>query len=174
MKKQMQCLAGIAVAVVTIMHATAAWGYSDVARKGFFAGGGASFGAETGPFNKFGGGGNVRLGYGVTDNVLLYVDNNYFYTKSSGTTFNFFDSEAKVQYFPIGGFFMAAGGGMAVGKSGVGLGSKVGWTASYTAGWEFRPKEQFALSAEAGFRYRRIGGTNFYSPLGGVRADWFF
>lgn len=163
-----------ALAITAVTQGTLAWGYADVARTGFFAGGGAAFGAETGPFTRIGGGGNVRVGYGVSDTVLLYLDNNYFYTKNTGATFNFFDSEAKVQYFPIGGFFMAAGGGIAVGKPGVGLSSKVGYAASYTSGWEFRPREQLAVSAEAGLRYRRISGTNFYSPLGGVRVDWFF
>ncbi len=176
MKRQMRFLVAVALVIVAAGTGSQAFAYGEgsAARQGFFAGGGASVGAETGPLDKFGGGGALRLGYGVSDNVLLYLDNNYFYTKTSGVAFNFFDTEAKVQYFPLGGLFLAGGGGVSIGKPGAGLGSKVGWTTSYTTGYEFRPKEQLALSAEGGFRYRRISGTNFYSPLAGARLDWYF
>lgn len=169
-KWQVAGLAGLALALV----AGSAVAAETAPHKGVFVGGGVMTGAETGPIDRFGGGAAARVGYGVSDKVLLYYDNSYFYTRRNGTNFNFYDGQARVQYFPYGNWFLATGGGVAVGKPAAATGTKIGYTTTTSAGYEFRPKENMGLSIESGFNYKRISGTNFYSPQILARLDWFF
>lgn len=146
-------------------------------RQGVVVGAGLLSGYESGPLNKFGGGANVRVGYGFSDSVVVALDNNYFYTKASGTSFNFFDTLGKVTFYPMGkNFYGAAGVGMAVGQVGTAAAksTKLGLSTTTSVGYEFPLREAFALAVESGLNYKRLSGVNHYFPQAVVRADWIF
>lgn len=173
MKQQLwrPLIAAMALVAVGVTGAQAA---ETSPHKGIFVGGGVMTGYETGPLNRFGGGAGARLGYGISDKVLVYLDNNYFYTRRSGVNFNFFDTQARLQFFPVGNWFAATGGGLAIGKASTTASTKAGFGMTTSIGYEFRPKEQMALSIESGYNFRRISGANFHSPVAVARLDWYF
>lgn len=167
-------VAGLVVLGVAVI-AGSAMAAETAPHKGFFVGSGLVAGGETGPLNRFGGGAIARFGYGVSDRVLIYYDNSYFYTRRTGRNFSFYDGQAKIQFFPYGNWFLSTGGGFAVGKNTAATSTnKVGLSTTTSVGYEFRPMDRLALSVESGFNYKRISGTSFYSPQLMGRVDWYF
>ncbi|MBI4237503.1 MAG: hypothetical protein HY696_03670 [Deltaproteobacteria bacterium] len=175
MKKRIGLIA-VAVAALLVGVASSAQAAETSPHKGFFLGAGVLGGGEIGPTDRFGGGAAARLGYGVNDQWLLYLDNNYLYTRKSGANFSFYDALAKAQWYPVGNFYLSAGGGLAVGQAAFGAvkSTKLGFATSSGVGYEFRPKDQLALSVESGFTYKRISSTNFYTPHLIGRLDYWF
>jgi hypothetical protein len=170
MKKAVIVAIAAAALVGTGMTASA----ETVKREGVFLGAGGTFGAETGPFNTIGGGAVAEVGYGFHEKAAVAIDTNYFYTKNQGVKFNFFDTVAKAKYYPVGNLFLTAGGGLAVGRGNITTTSKLGWAATSSVGYEIPVQEQMDVSLEGGYKYRRIKGTNYHSPLFNARLGWHF
>lgn len=163
---------------VAVLVAVTAGGVAQAAgREGVVVGAGVLSGYEVGPLDKFGGGANLRVGYGFSDSLVVGLDNVYFYTRSGGTSFNFYDAIAKATFYPMGkNFYASTGAGMTVGQVGTGAAksTKLGISTTTSVGYEFPLREAFALAVESGFNYKRLNKVNHYVPQTVVRADWVF
>lgn len=179
-KWQGRMLAGVAA----VLLAGSAMAAETAPHKGWFVGGGVVGGGEfvrTGTAatsqNRFSGGGDARFGYGITDQVVLMMDNGYFYSRKSGRSFNTYDGQLRVQVYPIGNFFFATGGGVAIGQILSGATTKTtktGLATTTTAGYEIRPKDELGITIEGGYNYRRLGGQNHHSPVVAANLHYYF
>lgn len=168
-----------ALIVVLLLWSAASLRAGEISRKGFYLDFGPSVGGEVNALRDGAVLFDLRLGGGVTDNTLLFVENSFGSTfrNFQGFGFSAYHLQFKVQQFLTRGLYLNAGVGMAVGNVhllGYVLGTQVGFSASGGLGYEFRLGKKFRFGPEIGVYYNRIGGENFIVPVGGIRFKVYF
>lgn len=149
-------------------------------RKGFFLGFGPYVGGEVNKIKQVVGGLEFRIGAGLTDNTLLYAENNAAYTNKNDLNYFAYDLQAKIQHFFYEGLYANAGFGFSAGTvgyenfAGFPIETKIGFGASGGLGYEFRPSKRFAIGPEVALYYRRLGGFNYLVPTGILHMNWYF
>ncbi len=78
-------------------------------RQGFFIGGGLSIGAEVDAIKQVIGGGEFRIGGGLTDRLLLYGESSSMFTRKYGSNIFLQSLQAKMQYFLYQNFYSNLG-----------------------------------------------------------------
>ena len=146
-------------------------------RKGFFLGFGPYVGGEVNRIDQIIGGLEFRIGGGLTDKTLLFVENNGIYTHKDYVNYVAYDLQLKIQQFLYEGLYINVGSGLSVGNAnfaGISLATKVGFGVSSGLGYEFRVGKSFAISPEAAFYYRRLDGLSYIVPAAILNMSWYF
>lgn len=124
-------------------------------------------------------GGGARLGGGITENFLLYLE-----ARGSVIPSNFLnnlcfeDLEIKAQYYAWQGLYMNLGVGAAFALSTVDAlmlkTFKTGPSGSFGVGYEFRFGKRFFLSPEFMLVYKHVGNNSFLTTEVGGQLGWHF
>ncbi|MFH1653421.1 MAG: outer membrane beta-barrel protein [Pseudomonadota bacterium] len=149
-------------------------------RKGFLIGFGPMVGTETNHIKMVAGGLGFRIGYAFNEKISLYYDDSSLFTRrkigGEMRTMMLLSGQAKTQVFLWNNFYANAGVGFSDARyndRGAQMDTKMGFGFSTGAGYEFRMTKHFVLSPEISFGYHRIGGTNFYAPIGYLHLGWY-
>lgn len=159
-------------------------------RKGFFLG----FGVGGGGTNINGSGvsrtrgafiSDLKIGGGITEDILLMYDGFFAYTKIEGVNFELFTFPVALQWYAYKDFYIRPGVGISYAEasttvSGVNISttSKVSVAAQLATGYDFRFGKYFALSPELVYFYDHIRSSlsNANAHTFGAQASfmWFF
>ncbi|MBI4212133.1 MAG: hypothetical protein HY540_05785 [Deltaproteobacteria bacterium] len=148
-------------------------------RKGFYLAGAGLVGSEAIQNKKFSIGAGLRIGGGITEKVLLYVEG-IGSVVDQGTLQNLltFDGQLKTQIFLWEGLYTNFGAGVAVGRVQTATillsSAKAGFGVSGGAGYEFRVGRKFFVAPEFQVRYQRLAGTSYLTPGIGGQIGWHF
>ena len=146
-------------------------------RKGFLIGFGPLVGYETNDLQRWMGGGEFRIGGGITDKILLYYEGSFAMTSLHSKTFDFDDNQVKAQFFLWKNLYLNFGVGATIGETSEGkttTETDVGFITSAGFGNEFRLKRRFFVSPEATLSYRRIEKNNYIMPGLIFHMGWYF
>lgn len=158
--------------------------------KGFFIG----FGVGGGMMNLSGGGTSetkaalltdVKIGGGITENILILYNGSANYAKISGVNFYTYTFPVAVQWYVWKDLYIRPGVGMSYARASTNVAginfstdSKVSIGADFAAGYEFRFGKYFALSPEIVYHYDHIRSSisNANANTFGGQASllWFF
>lgn len=122
----------------------------------------------------------IRLGGGITEKFILYVEANGSLVDQQAALKNllFFDGQIKGQFYLWKDLYLNLGGGVTIGRQQTAVvllsKSKTGFGGSGGAGYEFRVGKKFFIAPEASFRYRRLGGLSYLTPEIGGQLGWHF
>ncbi len=139
-------------------------------RVGFFAGigmglGGTSFAGNTNSKTKFGIVSDVKLGYGILENVLIMYNGTFNYAKMDGFDFLIYTFPIAVQVYPLKAhaWYVRPSVGICmstISRMEQGVERSVDTNISYSfgiaSGYEFRFRKYFAISPEAVYRYSHL------------------
>lgn len=140
-------------------------------RKGFTFGLSSGFaGMNSSGSNKFGGMGGLRLGYGLNEQILFFVEQHGGFT-ADRLMLNVVAGSAQIFVVPDLGFYLRPSVGLGVVTQGPGSG---GFSVGSAAGYEFRFGKSFAVGPEGRFDYYRQGGQNHFLYGVGVGAQFYF
>jgi hypothetical protein len=159
-------------------------------RKGFFIG----FGLGGGALNLRAAGtsetkgafiSDLKIGGGITEDILLMYDGSYQYTKINGVTFQVTTTPVAVQWYPIKNWYIRPGVGFSYVKAsanvaGVNISatSDVSYAFDFASGYDFRFGKYFALSPEFVYHYDHVRSdlSNGHINSFGAQAScvWFF
>lgn len=148
-------------------------------RKGLFFSVLGLVGAEVWQTKKFSVAGAARVGLGLSDYSLLYVEG-YIdnIPKRSDGKISTMDLQLKYQRFITENLYANFGVGTAFTLnqvSDLNLDKmKTGFSFSAGAGYDLRVMERFFVAPEFRYGYRRIGGKTFTAPEVGLQAGWYF
>lgn len=145
------------------------------ARTGFFVGGGIHVAGFVNEIRRPAGGIDLRGGYGLTDRWLVYLQNDWTYTRQFGVDFNFFDFAPHLAYFFRDDLYLLGGAGLSLARNRQGTPvegfndgqrkTRLGMVGDLGVGYVFLTRSQFSLSGEVEGVYHRIKTGNFFEPL---------
>lgn len=145
-------------------------------RKGFTFGLSSGFaGINASGFNQFGSMGNLRLGYGLNEQILFFVEQHGGFTAERlifNLMFNVVAGSAQIFMVPDLGFYLrpSVGLGVVLNSSA----STAGFSMGSATGYEFRVGKSFAIGPEGRFDYYRAGGQNRFLYGVGVGVQFYF
>ncbi|HMQ10303.1 MAG TPA: outer membrane beta-barrel protein [Oligoflexia bacterium] len=175
---------GFALSLVLLFMMGSAYAQDYVDRKGFFLGfslGGGSLNIDGGDYKEGAFLGGIRIGGGISENILLMAETNNAITDEDGVTVTHGSLNFAAQFFLNGNFYLRPGIGFASlqidgddGTFSFSATSDAGFNACLSAGYEFRLGKRFALSPEATFSYSSIEGSDVTHY--GLKAafQWYF
>jgi hypothetical protein len=148
-------------------------------RKGFLIGFGGSGGGEFNELNNGYGGMEFRIGTGINENFLVYVQSDFLMThdKDADLDTSFADLLIKAQAIFNNGMYAGIGVGFTTIEIDLGDGfnyEEGGWSFNTAIGYEIRIKKSFAISPEVNLTYRGIDGFSFPTVGGTLHLGWYF
>ena len=175
---------GVGLAIAMLSASSLSWasswgGQND--RKGFFLGFGIGGGGiHLKGLNKGAGLFNLRIGGGITDDILLMYEGTSSYTRDNGVDIVVTNSTVAAQFYLVDNFYIRPGIGVSFGVT-LSSNSKASIGADLTVGYEFRIGRYFAVGPELTYQYSRIRtssalGINTNSHTYGAQAalQWYF
>lgn len=167
------------MALVFIFFVTSAHAEDPTSRKGFYLAGIGFVGSETLQTKRFSAGVGARIGGGITEKVLLYVEaQGSFIDQSTLSNLLIFDGQLKGHYYIWEGLYANLGSGVSVGRVQTATilisSAKTGFGISGGVGYEFRVSKRFFVSPEFQLRYQRLAATNYLTPAVGGQIGWHF
>lgn len=153
--------------------------YAHSSRQGLYLSGIGSLGSELLQTKRLSVGAGMRIGGGITENFVLYVEGRGgLIDQSSLRNLLLFDAQLKGQYYFWDGLYANLGAGIATGRvqtltlllSSI----KTGFGISGGVGYEFRVGKRFFVAPEMQVRYHYIGSTHYLSPAIGGQLGWHF
>ena len=190
MTKRISCLMMLVAALAIFLPNISRAEYDGNSRHGFTIG----LGAGGGILNIRGGGtnntkgsflGDIKIGYGLNDTMLILYNGSYQYTKINGVSLSVYTVPVALQWFVYNDWYIRPGVGITWASASVTAGG-VTLTANTSAslgldfatGYEFRMGKSFALSPEAVYHYshlRAAGANGHINSFGAqVSALWYF
>jgi len=123
--------------------------------------------------------GGLRVGGGILENLMLYLEATAGWMNQTQITNLFlFDGQIKAQYYFWDGFYMNLGAGVSTGRVQTlwmpTSQTKTGPIISAGSGYEFRLGRKFFLAPEARIDYRRLAGKNYLVAAVGGQLGWHF
>ena len=129
--------------------------------------------------------GDLRIGGGLNDKILLMYDGSTDYTRADGINFNVYHNDFAAQFFVWEDFFLRPSLGAVIARASTSVGGTTvavdgKWSlgGSLATGYEFRFGKYFALSPELLYRYAHIrgnggsGNTHSFGAQAGM--SWYF
>lgn len=122
--------------------------------------------------------GGVRVGYGVIEDLIVFLEAGMGVTYLTNQQLIFpdivilVDTQVKAQYYAWKGLYLNAGAGPVITR--FSSGTKVGIGTSAGIGYEFRIGKLFFIAPEGRVEYIRIAGSNILPIEAGVQLGFHF
>ncbi|MBI2082545.1 MAG: hypothetical protein HYT76_03155 [Deltaproteobacteria bacterium] len=146
-----------------------------MSRKGFYLSLSPHAGAEVIGLTRPVGGIGVRVGYGITPDLLIYLQNDWTLSAQFDVFFHFLDFYPHVAWFVWKELYLMAGGGYTIAKTSTGTtadGFSVQRGVTRHAfgggggiGYEVFRHQQFSINVEAEGVYRKISGGDYLQTV---------
>jgi hypothetical protein len=130
--------------------------------------------------------GDVKIGGGITEDILLMYDGSVVDTQINGTDVMIYNFPVAVQWFFADNFYVRPGIGLSIATASqnfsgttVSITSQTSFGVDFAAGYEFRFGRYFALSPEIVYHYSYIrdstyGNGNANTVGGQASLLWYF
>ncbi|MCI5072546.1 autotransporter domain-containing protein [bacterium] len=156
--------------------------YTD--RKGFFIGfslGGGGLNVDGGDYRKGAYLGGLRIGGGISEDILLMAETNNAIGEEDGLTVTHGSLSFAAQFFFRDNFYVRPAIGIATlqvdgseGSFSFSSTSDAGFNASVSAGYEFRLSKRFALSPEITYAYSSVESITVSHYGAKAALQWYF